>query len=337
MGERVLICLLFSLLLCACGPGGNNFRLRGSFRDMKAGEIYVYNLSNDNARLDTLTIRDGEFLYKGQAEEPTPYILVFPNGMEQVVFVGPGEDITYEATANDLKNYVVNGSDENKLMNSFRQETYTMNPTSIMPTVRQYINDNASSPVATYLFDTYFVNNGIASDVETSEMLKLLMKQQPDNRYLASVQSKLTFHGISAIGQTLPDVNLQKRDKSKQKLWSKSIPYTLVTFWSLWMPNGYDFMYRLRGINSKYKDDGNLRVVAISLDAERGRWEDNTRIDSVSGIEHYFDGMVFDSEPVRKLGIGKLPTYIITDKHHKVLAHGNDMNELNKELEKYVK
>ena len=109
-------------LLAACGPQGNDFRLEGSFRDMQAGELYVYNLEGRDAKFDTLTIQEGRFLYKGQVTTTTPFILLFPNGVEQVIFVSPGADLAYEATANDLKNYVVNGTDENKLMNKFRRE-----------------------------------------------------------------------------------------------------------------------------------------------------------------------------------------------------------------------
>ena len=78
---------------------------------MPAGELYIYNLSDDYAKFDTILVQNGEFLYKGQTEECTPYILVFPNGMEQIIFVNAGEELRYEAVANDLRRYVVNGSD----------------------------------------------------------------------------------------------------------------------------------------------------------------------------------------------------------------------------------
>ena len=115
------LCLCLLLLLVSCGPGGNSFRMKGTFRDMQAGELYIYNQNGDHARLDTLTVQEGRFRYKGETDEVTPYILVFPNGVEQVIFAGPNEDLEYEATANDLRNYVVNGNEENKLMNKFRE------------------------------------------------------------------------------------------------------------------------------------------------------------------------------------------------------------------------
>ena len=157
MKHFLYIFILF--LLVSCGPDGNSFRIRGSFRDMQAGELYIYNLNGDLARLDTINIQEGKFRYRGETDQVTPYILLFPNGVEQVIFAGPGEDLEYEATANDLKNYVVNGSEENELMNKFREETYTMNPSLMTNTARTYIKDHPASPVAIYLFNQYFVQN----------------------------------------------------------------------------------------------------------------------------------------------------------------------------------
>ena len=127
---------------------------------------------------------------RGEADEVTSYMLVFPNGMEQVIFAGPGYDLTYEATANDLKNYVVNGSEENQLMNQFRQETYTQNPTEMKVTARRYIKDNLLSPVAIHLFEHYFVEDENVSDDEVADLLKVLKAKHPHNRYVLDIDSK---------------------------------------------------------------------------------------------------------------------------------------------------
>ena len=73
---KVFVIVLLTVLLAACGPGGNSFRIRGSFRDMQAGELYIYNLNGDHARLDTINIQEGKFRYRGEADEVTPYMLV---------------------------------------------------------------------------------------------------------------------------------------------------------------------------------------------------------------------------------------------------------------------
>ena len=270
MKHFLYIFILF--LLVSCGPDGNSFRIRGSFRDMQAGELYIYNLNSDLARLDTINIQEGKFRYRGETDQVTPYILLFPNGVEQVIFAGPGEDLEYEATANDLKNYVVNGSEENELMNKFREETYTMNPSLMTNTARTYIKDHPASPVAIYLFNQYFVQNEEVSSAELSELLKVLKAKHPHHHQLLDIESKLKAAATRQIGKTLPDVTLTNKDRKSVKLWSSSKDYTLIAFWATWMPNGSDFLWRMKNALGDYRENGKLRLVAISLDVERYRW-----------------------------------------------------------------
>ena len=335
MKHFLYIFILF--LLVSCGPDGNSFRIRGSFRDMQAGELYIYNLNGDLARLDTINIQEGKFRYRGETDQVTPYILLFPNGVEQVIFAGPGEDLEYEATANDLKNYVVNGSEENELMNKFREETYTMNPSLMTNTARTYIKDHPASPVAIYLFNQYFVQNEEVSSTELNELLKVLKAKHPHHHQLLDIESKLKAAATRQIGKTLPDVTLPNKDRKSVKLWSSSKDYTLIAFWATWMPNGYDFLWRMKNALGDYRENGKLRLVAISLDVERYRWEDIIRSDSTaSTLQHYCDGQGFESSAIKTLGIDALPFYILTDKNHRVIESGDDANELNKKKKKHI-
>ena len=335
--RNILCIIVMAMLMAACGPSGSSFRIRGSFRDMQAGELYIYNLSSDNARIDTMTVQGGRFQYKGQAEEVTPYILVFPNGMDQVIFVGPGEDLEYEATANDLRNYVVNGSDENKLMNQFRRETYPLEQSMVQDVAKQYINEHATSPVVIYLLDKYFCQDNKADYKELQGLFKVVKEKHPRNRYLLTLERKIVSGQQVQKGNVLPDVSLVNKDKSSSKLWRESKDYNLIVFWATWMPNGYDVLWRIRRNNNDFKDGGRLRTVAISLDVERYRWEDAVRQDSIGGIDHYCDGLSFESEAVKKFGISSLPCYILTDKGHKVLEKSNDIQKLDEDLKRYIK
>ncbi|MBR0045346.1 MAG: DUF4369 domain-containing protein [Bacteroidaceae bacterium] len=331
------ICVVAISMLASCGPGGNTFRIKGRFRDMQAGQLFIYNLSNGNARLDTLTVQAGQFQYKGEVDEVTPFILVFPNGVEQVIFVGPGYDLSYEATANDLKNYVVNGSDENKLMNQFREETYTLNPSMVTGTARTYIMNNPASPVAIYLLDRYFVQESNVEATELRQLLKPLLAHHPHNHHLLDIESQLTSEAKRQPGKQLPDITLVKRDYTKEKLWSTSSNYHLIAFWATWMSGGYDFQWRLRRGSESFRETGRLRVVAISLDLERYRWEETVRQDSLNGITHYCDGRGLESPVVKTFGIHSIPFYILTDKNHRVLDSGDDPAKIEEMLKKHIK
>ena len=334
---KVFVIVLLMVLLAACGPGGNSFRIRGSFRDMQAGELYIYNLNGDHARLDTINIQEGKFRYRGEADEVTPYMLVFPNGVEQVIFIGAGDDLEYEATANDLKNYVVNGNEENKLMNKFREETYTMNPSLMTNTARTYIKDNPASPVAIYLFDQYFAQNEEVSNAELKELLTVLRKKHPHHHGLLDIESKITNAEKRQVGKKLPDVTLTHKDGKTTKLWKSAKDYNIIAFWSTWISNGSDFIWQLKSALRDGQDKGKVRVVAVSLDVEPYRWEDAIRSDStLTFLEHYCDGQGFESKAIKTLSIDAVPYYILTDKNHKVLDCGNDVNKLKDFLKQKI-
>ncbi len=331
-----IVCLL--ALISSCGPGGSNFRIKGTFRDMQEGELYVYNLDNDQACFDTINVQEGRFLYKGQARSTVPYMLVFPNGVEQVIFVGPGADLTYEATANDLKNYVVNGSDENKLMNEFRKETYAMDAPRTTNAARDFIHQHPESYAALYLLDRYFAQEENVSDTELSKLIKIVKAQHPGNSYLLSMENKVRQASKHAEGATVPDMTLRTAKDKYVKLWDskKAKTYTLITFWSVWSIDGYDQMWKMREYSSQYKESGKLRIVAISLDVERYRWEEATRQDSTTIIEHYCDGKAFESDVVKTLGVTNVPSYLLVDRSHKIIDQSSDMSSLGSSLEKHL-
>ena len=59
-----LACLAF---LTACGPRGKQFKIEGKFKDIQPGEVYIYNQADANACFDTLKVKDGTFVYSGEA------------------------------------------------------------------------------------------------------------------------------------------------------------------------------------------------------------------------------------------------------------------------------
>ena len=368
-------------MLVSCGPSGSNFRLEGSFRDMQAGELYVYNLDGQDARFDTLTIQDGRFLYKGQVASTTAFIILLPNGVEQVFFASPGSDLMYEATANDLKNYVVNGSPENKLMNQFRKEAFTFDEAKTRELARTYISNHTESLVAIYLLDRYFVQNHSTSPDQLSKLIKVVKRHHPADHYLVNLEQRLKYSRQSRVGQVLPNITLTTREGKTCRLWAddattsntakadttafdakaskigkqvqeqgmakankgktakvedKAKDYNLLVFWATWPIDGYESIWKIRSCSDDYKKDGKLRVVAISLDIERYRWEETTAQDSTRTIEHYCDGLSFESKAVQQLGIEKIPSFILTDKNHKILERGNDISKLTNIVEKYM-
>jgi hypothetical protein len=107
------------------------------------------------------------------------------------------------------------------------------------------------------------------------------------------------------------------------------------------MPNQWQFSSRLRGIarkENRYDSParGDLQVISVSLDTEIYKWEGFLNEDSAV-INHVCDGLAFDSPPVSKLGVRKLPAYVLADKNAKIIARGFTDDQMQKDVDKYCK
>lgn len=336
---RHILSLIFAtfLLLEGCGGGGDSFKIKGEFEGMKAGELYLYNPFDTDGKVDTLSIVEGEFRYEGSAQEPMALVLLFPNAMEQIIFVAPDKTIKYHAAANDLKNYTVEGSEENTLMARFREEAGAADISQQKTIAARYIEENAESAVALYLLDRYIIQSTVPDIKETIRLVKKLRRAQPDNQYIIRIETLLKQTKTKlTVGATLPDLALNDQSQKPIKLWKKEKKINFIFFWATWQRSSYDMIWRIRSLQTSKKDCGDVRFVGISLDSEIHRWQDQTRMDSVT-IEHYCDGLSFASSEMQKVEITNLPTYVIADDTHKIIATSNNLDEITKKLNDMVK
>lgn len=327
---------LVATSLWGCGPGGSSFKIKGQFSDFNAAEMYMYNLSEDNIRFDTINIVQGEFTYTGECNDITPYMLVFPNAVEHIIFVAPGKSISYEVSSRDLKNYVVKGTDENKLMNDFRQKV-SAEPKNTQKIAEQFIKDNLDSPVAIYLFDRYYVQNKEINQKEIDSILKLLKKQQPKNIYIRNLESKIKYKDKCKIGNKIPNLTVNNSKGKKIKVWEKKDnKNTILIFWADWCNGSLEYLWKTRDIIRNNKDKVKGRFVGISLDTEYNRFQNDVRSDSALNIQQYCDGLAFESPSVKNCGITNIPCYIIVDKNRKIIAKGEDINNMLKDINTYL-
>lgn len=321
--------------LTSCSTDDSRFRIRGQFDGMPTGQLLIYNLGDGTAGLDTIYIENGEFAYGGTVKELTPYILVFPNALEQVIFVGGGDDIRYTASANDLKNYRVDGNESNELMNRFRKDTEKMSGAEVKAKARQYISDNAASPVAVYLFERYFVHDDTTPLGTLKEIIKQLRTVNPDKGYVMSINNRIKQMEAGQVGKTVPDLQLKAKSKRDVSLRDAGSGYTAVIYWASWMPDQYRFLSELSGLSRQFSGKG-VRFITVSLDTEIYKWEDFIREDSVV-CEHCCDGQAWDSPAVARLGVTSVPTYLLVDNKHKIVARGEALGDLRKKLNGLVK
>ncbi|MBR1378723.1 MAG: FtsX-like permease family protein [Bacteroidaceae bacterium] len=318
--------------LTACGPDSDTFTIKGKFDDMPAGQLYIYNMTPGLETFDTIYINGGKFTYSASSPEVTPYILVFPNALEQVIFAANGQEIDYRASTKDLKNYTANGNNENKLMNEFRNETKDLSGVQIQEMARQFILQNLTSPVATYLFSRYYMQETATDAEECTQIINQLIEAQPDNPFIRHAAE--TWQRLNATGTTgskMPDsLVIKTRTQEKLNLSNLAATHTVLVFWASWMPRIYDFIDNLNIIIEEYGQDDNMQFIAISLDTEKYRWQERIKQDTIL-CEQSCDLKAWESPVVTALGVTDVPSFIvIKGKDHTVAARGKTLDEMEK-------
>lgn len=337
--RRIFYLLTLLLLLASCGGKNKGFTLEGRFRNMDAAELLIYNLNGMYADVDTIVVRNGEFLYSGRAgNDVAAFIIVFPNAVEQVVFAANGQKLEYEATGNDLKNYVVKGNEENEQMNKFRKDTSKANALQTREAAKQFIQRNSNSVVSIYLFDRYFVQDESAPRESIVSLLQLLLKNHPKNLLLLDVQMQLKAADKHAKGQRLPNITLTTQTDHTLHLQKLRRPYTAFVFWATWMDHMWEYMDGVRRIYSDNREQGKLDVVAVSVDTDHGRYDDTIELDRDSvSIQHVCDFKGWDTPLAKRTGMKQIPSFLIADRTGTILATGTTKDELRHAVDSLLK
>lgn len=319
--------------LMSCSSDNEHFIIKGSFTDMPVGQLYIYNTTSQEMRFDTIYINGGDFTYSGTADELTPFMIVFPNALEQVIFAQNGDEIKYKASAKDLKNYTADGNDENRLMNNFRRDTKELNAVQTQEVARQYIRQNPQSAAAVYLLTRYFIQETSTEADDVAEMIDTVLAVQPQNQFLLAMKNIQSGLERGNIGRTMPDIKIKTNKKETINLKQLDADRTVIVFWASWMPQAYDFFDSFAITTKEYAADKQVEFITISLDTEIYRWESYIREDTTYS-RHSCDGLAWESPAVKSLGVSDVPSFIVVDKKHKIVARGNSIDEMENILSK---
>lgn len=318
--------LFATLLLAACGPSGDHFRIEGRIRGMQGGQIYVCIPSaGEDARFDTLAVQDERFTYTATVTETTPLLLIFPNGVEQAVIVAGGEALRYEAQATDLANYSVKGSEENNYLNDFRQGANHKDTRATRARAKRYIERHPEYTASLWLFSRYYMQNPETGAADMRPLLRLLRKHHPTSRALIDATRGVQTLGRGREGSKLPHLAVTTQRKRTFQLDQPRRPHTVLFFWATWMPKQWENLATLRHLQSAHSEE--LDVVAFSLDTQIYRWEEDIKSDSLR-LQHVCDGQAFSSPYVRRLGVASIPTWLLVDKQARILRRGTDLDSL---------
>lgn len=325
---------LFTFLLLSCGPEGNKFRLSGRLRNINQGEFLIYSPDGGFVGVDTIKVRNGRFAYEKEVRNMVTLIIVFPNFSEQAVFATPGEEVEIKGDATHLKEMTIKGTDENDELTKLRARVNKLTPPEIPGAIAQFIEENPTSIVSMYLLDKYFVSVKEPNYSEGQRLAALMLKADPDNGRLRKLGKQLEGLKNSRLQVALPSftaTDFKGRKISSGEMRGK---VGVITTWASWNYPSTEIQRRLRRLQRKYPNQ--LSLVSICLDGAKKEVQQRVDRDTLDWAV-VWDGKLFETPLVQQFGLFVVPSVIVVNKQGKIVARDLELNNVEQDIEKYLK
>lgn len=286
----VVFTLVAALVCTSCGTDSRHFRIDGRLLHLNQGEFYVYSPDGTINGLDTIKVQAGRFSYEVACDRPMTLMIVFPNFTEQPVFAQPGKSVDLKGDASHLKEMTVKGTEDNELMNKFREMIHNAAPPEMKKCAQLFVQDHPESRVGAYLVDRYFIHDANPDTKTAVRLVDLMIEKQPDNGYLKRQKRQLTASFVAAKGADIPNVLGTTVDgKTIGRVQLTKAPVTVVCALATWK---YESMSQFRRLAAyAASQQGRVAVVGVSIDASPSLVR--SQLASQIGISDSSSGLAF--------------------------------------------
>jgi len=322
--------IVLALVVVACGTDSHHFKLDGHLLHLNQGEFFVYSPDGIIDGIDTIKVEGGRFTYEIPCQKEGTLLIVFPNFTEQAVFAAPGKTISIDGDASHLKQIQTKGSDDNELMNKFREQIASASPPEMTKAAEMFITDHPKSIVGAYLLTKYFLQIDEPDYTKARSLLGLMIKYQPTNPNLKRLQQQISGTNSLRAGSPMPSfstTDINGKAVSLAHLGGAGIG--VVTVWASWNYESTSYLGQLKELKQKY---GNrLQLLSVCVDASRRDCREVLRRDSIPWST-VCDEQMFDGQLIQKLGLTAVPDNIVL-RNGRIVAHSLSLTELKKKIE----
>ena len=287
---------------------------------MNQGELYVYSPDGGIDGLDTIKIEAGRFAYEIPCSKPATLVIIFPNYSVQPIFAESGGSVEVKADASHLKEMEVKGTDDNELMTKFRKQIANSSPPDELKYAIQFIKDHPESTVSVYLLNRYLIQTETLDYKQAANLLKILLKEQPENVTLGRLQRQISGLGTLRVGDKLP--NFTAKDVNGKLINNATLANQtiIISTWAAWSYESLDFQ---RALNDAVKA-GKIAALGISVDANPKDVRQALKNDDIT-FPNVCDGKMLSTPLLKTFGLTTVPDNIVV-RNGKIIERGITAN-----------
>ena len=320
---------------------------------------------NEMVAVDSTTITNGKYTFKGQTETPVLRFIRLGNDQNSpssIVMIEPGKiNIVYDSA------FHLSGTPINNAYSEFEIKQKEL--TAEIQTLSEKYNEAATDGSMTEELETEltagyekiadkaktlnynFIKENIDNELgqfmfmtsanafetdQQKEILAMASEEYKENKNIKSILDRLETLEAVAIGKDFIDFSMETPEGESVLLsdYVGKDKYVFIDFWAAWCGPCINEMPNVVEAYKKYKDKG-LEIVGVSLDQDKDKW--------IQGIEELkmtwpqmSDLKLWESKVVKLYAISSIPHTILLDKEGKIIAKDLRGEELHEKLAEFL-
>jgi thiol-disulfide isomerase/thioredoxin len=160
---------------------------------------------------------------------------------------------------------------------------------------------------------------------------KQYVDQFPNSSKSARFRDEIAQIGSTLTGSEAPDIILAGLDGKQMRLSSLRGKVVLIDFWASWCGPCRRENPNVVRVYNQYKDKG-FTVFSVSLDQDKGKWEEAIRADNLTWPYHVSDLQGWKSEAAKLYGVSAIPKTFLIDRNGIIIGKDLRGEQLERKL-----
>lgn len=358
-----ILCLTISFSFAQKKPG---YLIKGTLTDYPSGKVYLQHSNNDVSTIDSSTVIDHKFEFKGKVAEPLFCKIYIKDEGKGAQFLLENAEITFSGKKDSLYLAKINGGPENTTYMSFYKvdwkpvtakagEIYKrldkanqggkVQLDSATRTafdnefkalnamndsiINAYVKRNSGSVGAAIVILERYINYPYFDNARA--LMPLLSEKVKRSSFVKQINNALILNAKTAVGQPAPLFSMADSDGEMINLTDFKGKYVLIDFWASWCGPCRKENPNVVSAYRKYHDKG-FEILGVSLDTKKDAWLSAIKADDLTW-NHVSDLKGWANAAAAVYGVKSVPASFLIGPDGKVVAKDLRGEELHKKLE----